>query len=180
MKKLQIVVLLLFVLVSFSMLASIYVKGCESGPSVTVSPKSWTMEMGQSKTFTANPSGGSGTYSSYKWYVDSALQSGQTASTFSYSPASLGSHLITVTVTDSSGATSAMSAAATVTVYSVPTVTVSPASWIMDAGQSKTFSANPSGGSGTYLSYQWYVDGYLSLARLHQRLILLLLPRVLT
>ena len=70
-------------------------------------------------------------------------QSGETASTFSFAPGSAGSYLITVTVTDSLGATSAQSSAATVTVYSVPTVTVSPASWIMDAGQSKTFQLIP-------------------------------------
>lgn len=38
--------------------------------SVNVSPTSWTLDMGQFKTFTATPSGGSGSYSSYQWYVD--------------------------------------------------------------------------------------------------------------
>ena len=44
-----------------------------------------------------------------------------------------------------------------VLVNAVPTVTVSPASWVMDVGQSKTFTASASGGSGSYSSYQWYV-----------------------
>jgi YVTN family beta-propeller protein len=39
-----------------------------------------------------------------------------------------------------------------------PTVTVSPSSWTLNVGQSITFSAAPSGGSGTYTNYQWYVD----------------------
>ncbi|MGA2683385.1 MAG: PKD domain-containing protein [Candidatus Bathyarchaeia archaeon] len=126
-------------------------------PTVIVSPSSWTMDMGQSKTFSATASGGSGTYTSYQWYVDGSAQSGQTASTFSYSPVSSGSHSITVTVTDGNGVTSPQSTAASVTVNSAPTVNVSPSSWTMDAGQSKTFSANPSGGSNSYSSYQWYV-----------------------
>ena len=78
-----------------------YVDAVRQALSVSVSPTSWTMDMGQSKTFTAAPSGGSGTYTSYQWYVGGVAQSGATASTFSYSPASVGSHSITVTVTDS-------------------------------------------------------------------------------
>ena len=74
-------------------------------------------------------------------------------------PASLGSYSITVTVTDSLGATSAQSAAATVTVSASPTVTIAPVGPLtMDVGQVKTFTATPSGGSGT-INYQWYVDG---------------------
>ena len=57
-------------------------------PAVSVSPGSWIMDVGQSKTFTATPSGGSGSYTGYQWYVGGSAQSGQTASTFSYSPAS--------------------------------------------------------------------------------------------
>jgi hypothetical protein len=130
-----------------------------SALSVSVSPTSVTLNVGQSQTFSATASGGSGSYSSYQWYVGGVSQSGQTASTFSYSPASSGSYLITVTVTDSLGATSAQSTAATVAVNVAPTVTVSPTSWAMDVGQSKTFTATPVGGSGSYTGYQWYVDG---------------------
>ena len=64
------------------------------------------------------PSGGSGLTRVTSGMLTGLLRSGQTASTFSYSPASSGSYSITVTVTDSSGATSAQSAAATVTVNS--------------------------------------------------------------
>jgi len=85
-------------------------------PTVSVSPSSWTMNVGQSTMFTATASGGSGSYTSYQWYVDDVVQSGQTASTFSYSPASSGTDSITATVTDSSGATSVQSAASSVTV----------------------------------------------------------------
>src|SRR5271157_1381056 len=82
-----------------------------TAPTVTVSPTSWTMDVSQSKTFTATPSGGSGTYTGYQWYVGGSPQAGQIASTFSYSPTSSGSYSITVTVTDSSSVTSAQSSA---------------------------------------------------------------------
>jgi len=132
-----------------------------SALSVSISPTSVTLNVGQSQTFVAAASGGSGSYSSYQWYVSGVAQSGQTSSTFIYSPTSSGSYSITVTVTDSLGATSAQSTAATVTVNAVLSVTVSPTSWALDVGQSKTFTATPVGGSGSYMGYQWYVDSAL-------------------
>jgi hypothetical protein len=126
---------------------------------VSVSPTSWTTDVGQSKTFTATAAGGSGNYTSYQWYVNSTAQSNQTASTFNYSPTAVGSFLITATVNDSLGSTSAQSAAATVTVSNALTVTVSPASFSMDVGQSKNITATPAGGSGSFTSYQWYIGG---------------------
>jgi len=85
-------------------------------PAVSVSPSSWTMDVGQSKTFTAATSGGSGTYKSYQWYVGGIAQAGQTASTFSFIPASASFYSITATVTDSNSLTSVQSTAAAVTV----------------------------------------------------------------
>jgi len=93
-------------------------------PSVTVSPETAILDVRQSQLFTADPSGGSGTYTSYQWYVDNVAQSEQTGSTFSYSSGSAGSYSVTVTVTDSLGATSTQSVAATVTA----SATVTPAS----------------------------------------------------
>ena len=106
---------------------------------------------------TATPSGGSGSYTSYQWYVNGSAQSGQTASTFSYSPASAGSYSITVTVTDSSGATSAQSTAASVTVNSAlvaPTVTPTPGT--VDQGQTSSLTSTAvSTGTSPY-TYQWF------------------------
>ena len=128
-------------------------------PTVTVSPTSWTMDVGQSKSFTASANGGSGAFTSYQWYVGGVAQSGATSSTFSYSPASAGSYSITATVTDSLGSTSVQSVAATVTVAASPTVSIAPTGPLtLDVGQVQAFSATPSGGSGS-LSYQWYLDG---------------------
>ena len=47
-----------------------------AAPTVTVSPTSWTMDVGQSKSFTASATGGSGSYTSYQWYVGGVAQSG--------------------------------------------------------------------------------------------------------
>jgi hypothetical protein len=93
-----------------------------------VSPTSWTMDVGQSETFTASASGGSGTYTRYQWYVDGSAQSGATASTFDYSPTSSGYYSITVAFTDSLGATSPQSTPATVTVNSALVITASAGS----------------------------------------------------
>jgi hypothetical protein len=126
---------------------------------VSVSPVSWVMDVGQSKLFTATPLGGSGIYSSYQWYVGSIAQSGKTSSTFNYSSALPGSYLITVSVTDSLGATSVQSSASSVVVSASPTVGVSPVGPLtMDVGQTQLFTATASGGTGTK-SYQWYFDG---------------------
>ena len=127
-------------------------------PTASIASLSWIMDVGQSKTFTATAASGSGTYLSYQWYVNSTLQSGQTNSTFSFSPISPGSYSITASVTDSLGATSAQSSAASVIVNASPTVNIVPVGPVtLDAGQSQVFTANSSGGSGP-LSYQWYLN----------------------
>ena len=126
-------------------------------PSVSVSPSAWTMDAGQSQTFTASASGGSGSYTSYQWYVNGVSQFGETASTFSFAPAASGSYSITATVTDSTGATSTQSFAATVTVNSAlvaPTVTPTPAT--VNQGQTSALtSTTVSTGTGPY-TYQWF------------------------
>ncbi len=129
-----------------------------SAPTVSLSPTSWVMDVGQSKTFTATASGGSGSYSAYQWYVSGIGQKGATSSTFIYTPLSIGSFSITATVNDSLGVFSPMSSPASVTVNSaLSTPVVSPSSWTMDVGQTKLFSVSASGGTGT-LHYQWYLD----------------------
>lgn len=130
-----------------------------SAPTASVSPTSLAMDDGQTETFTATPSGGSGTFMSYQWYVNGVLLSGQTASTLAYSFVSLGPYSIAVTVTDSLGVTSVKSAAATITVAASPTVSITPVGPLtLTAGQIQTFTATAGGGSGT-INYQWYLDG---------------------
>ena len=77
-------------------------------------------------------------------------------STFSFAPASSGSYLVTVTVTDSSGATSAQSSPATVTVNSaLVTPSASASSGTVDQGQTSTLSVTGLSGGTTPYSYQW-------------------------
>ena len=123
--------------------------------SVNVSPASANMDSDQSQTFTALASGGSGSYSSYQWYVDSVLQSETTTSSFTYSGSSTGTHSITATVTDSLGTTSDLSAPSVVTVYSAPSISTQPYSTAINYGQSTTLTSTVMGGTGSF-SWQWY------------------------
>ncbi len=81
---------------------------------VSVSPSLTILKVGQSQLLTASSSGGSGIYTTYNWYVNGLLKSGQTGSTFNFSPNSAGSYIINATVTDNLGATSSKSISATV------------------------------------------------------------------
>jgi hypothetical protein len=125
-------------------------------PSVSVTPVSGIMDEGQSNTFTANPVGGSGIYTSYQWYVDGSVQSGETAPNFTFIAPSAGSHLITVTVTDNLGFTSDQSSASSVTVNSYLNVLIGSGQ-TLEVGQSKTLTASVSGGTPGF-SYQWYLN----------------------
>jgi peptidoglycan/xylan/chitin deacetylase (PgdA/CDA1 family) len=126
-------------------------------PIVSVSPSSWTMDAGQSEAFSATASGGSRSYPSYQWYVNGVVQSGQTASTVSFAPVSSSSYSITVTVTDSLGATSAQSSAVTVTVNAaLATPALTPAPDTVDQGQTSSLTSTPvTTGTSPYM-YQWF------------------------
>ena len=128
-----------------------------SSPIVAISPTTCKMDIGQSQLFTATPSGGSGTYTGYQWYVDGVAQSGQTASTFTYTATTIGTPSVTATVTDDSSTTSAPSPATTV--YSVSalstTLTVGSTSGTIDQGQSTTLSISGLTGGTSPYTYQW-------------------------
>ena len=128
-----------------------------TAPVVSVSPSLGILDVGQSETFMATPSGGSGSYTSYQWYVNGVAQFGASASMFSYSPGFAGTFSITGTVTDSLGVTSVQSSAAFVDVAALPTVTIAPVGSVtLDAGQVQVFTATSSGGSGV-IHYQWFI-----------------------
>ena len=126
-------------------------------PTVSIGPVGpFTMDVGQVRVFTATPSGGSGTLS-YQWYLDGSAVGADSVS-YSYTAAA-GSHSVTCKVTDSASTpvTSPASNAVSITVAASPTVSIAPSgSFKMDVGQAKSFTATPSGGSGT-IHYQWYV-----------------------
>jgi len=124
---------------------------------VSLSPSSVEMDLGQSKTFTATVSGGTAPYS-YKWYLNDALVPGATGSTWTFTPASVGSYTVYVNVTDSATTpVTKKSNVASVTVNPPLSVSVSPASFVMDMGQSVTFTSTVSGGTPPY-SYQWVLN----------------------
>jgi hypothetical protein len=117
-----------------------------------------TLTVGQTQAFTATVSGGTGT-KSYQWYLDSAVVSGQTSSTYTYTGVS-GSHSVYVRVTDSaSPPVSVNSNTVSVTVSSSSlAVSVSPVAPLnLALNQIQVFTATVSGGNGT-LTYQWYLD----------------------
>jgi YVTN family beta-propeller protein len=105
-----------------------------SSPSVFVSSPS-SIDAGQTATLTANPTSGSGSYTSYSWYAKPpgsssfSIVSGVTTQTLSYATLTssiVGTYYFEATVTDSNGATSLLSGEAGLTVYSDPTISISP------------------------------------------------------
>jgi hypothetical protein len=130
-------------------------------PSLSVSVSSSSknpIDSGQSVTFTATASGGSGSYSTYDFYVNGVSEQSGSSNTYTTTSLAVGTDSITVTVTDSNGYTSPQSPAYSETVNSDPTVTISSSNNPVDVNIAVTFTANPSGGSGTYSSYAWYVS----------------------
>ncbi|HKT21335.1 MAG TPA: hypothetical protein VJR06_01750, partial [Nitrososphaerales archaeon] len=137
---------------------------CSGGDTVTVnpalfpgsiSPSSPTIDSGQSVGLTANPTGGSGSYS-YQWYTSSDCSTSPISGATSriYSASSAGTYY--VKVTDSLSAT-VCSLGDTVTVDSAlsarPITSPNPT---IDNGQSLLLTSHPSGGTGTF-TYQWYI-----------------------
>jgi hypothetical protein len=127
-----------------------------SALSVSITPMSATLDLGESQLFTSSVSGGTSPYS-YQWYLDGAAVSGATSPSWTFAPLSTGSYTVCVEVTDSVGATTT-SRTAIVTVNAALSVTISPTSVTMDVGQSQAFTSGVSGGTSPY-SYQVYVNG---------------------
>ncbi len=112
-------------------------------------------DVGQAVTFTASGSLGTGTYATFTW---SGLPTGcpvaTTAQVICASVTAAATYSASVKVTDSNGFTSALRTT-TFTVDSDPSITTPVASRsTSDVGQSTTFTASASGGSGGY-SYGW-------------------------
>jgi hypothetical protein len=70
--------------------------------SVSISPSSVDMRVGESKLFTSTVSGGTSPYS-YQWYLNGILVSGATSSKWTFTPTSAGFYTVYVKVTDSLG-----------------------------------------------------------------------------
>jgi YVTN family beta-propeller protein len=125
-------------------------------PTVSITPTSVTMDVGQSQVVTSSVSGGTSPYS-HQWYLNGVANG--TSSSWTFKPSSAGSYSVYVNVTDSTGVR-IKSNVASVTVNAAPSITVSPSSVALGVGQSRTFNASVSGGAPPY-SYQWYLNGSL-------------------
>jgi hypothetical protein len=123
-------------------------------PTILVTPASVTLDVGEPWTFAASTFNGTPPFSAYQWYLDSSPVVGATNSSWTYEPLVLVNRTVYVTASDSVGF-ECMSNKAQVTVSAAMNAKVSPSSAIMDAGQSQSYVATVSGGTGPY-SYQWY------------------------
>jgi len=123
--------------------------------SVSISPTSVVMDVGQSVTFVSSVSGGT-TPHTYQWYLDDAPVSSATAPTWTFFPTSPDTYEVYMNVTDTVGMT-AQSNTVSVTVNPPLTVSISPTTIVMNLGQSVTFQSTISGGTPPY-TYQWYLN----------------------
>lgn len=87
---------------------------------VTISPPSATIILGNSVSFTSNVIGGTPAYT-YQWYVDSSPAPSATSSAWTFTPATTGIYYVFLKVTDSNGVT-VQSDNARIAVVSPPSV----------------------------------------------------------
>jgi membrane carboxypeptidase/penicillin-binding protein PbpC len=126
--------------------------------SMTISPGSATLDVGQSQLFTSTVTDGASPYS-YQWYLNGAPVSDATKPTWNFKPTAAGSYTVYVRVNDSLDM-NATSNVANVIVNPRLSVSISPSSINMKVGQSELFSSKVSGGTSPYF-YQWYLNGTL-------------------
>jgi hypothetical protein len=95
-----------------------FFKTAPTPPTVSISPMSATILVGQQVTFTSTVSGGTPSYT-YQWYLNNQPVSGATSNTWTFTPTAPGTYYIFLKITDAAGNT-AQSDPARVTVSSVP------------------------------------------------------------
>ncbi|MEM3153503.1 MAG: PKD domain-containing protein, partial [Candidatus Bathyarchaeia archaeon] len=95
-----------------------FFKAAPTPPTVSISPMSASILVGQQVTFTSTVSGGTPPYT-YQWFVNNNPVSGATSSSFVFTPTAAGTYYVVLKVTDAAGNT-AQSDPARVTVSSVP------------------------------------------------------------
>jgi hypothetical protein len=123
--------------------------------SVSISPSTAKIKVGESVTFTSSVSGGLSPYS-YQWCLNGAAVSGAASPTWTFTPVATGTYTVYLNVTDSVPKT-AKSNEAIVTVAPPLTVSIFPTSASIVVGQSVVFTSTVSGGYTPY-TYQWYLN----------------------
>ena len=123
--------------------------------SISISPTSKVLDLGQYVTFTSSVSGGTSPYS-YQWYLNETAVAGANSNSWTFTPTSTGYYLVHLNVTDNLGE-EAKSNIAAVTVNPALSVSIQPVSSTITLGQSVSFNSTVSGGTQPY-TYQWYVN----------------------
>ncbi|MEM2971066.1 MAG: PKD domain-containing protein [Candidatus Bathyarchaeia archaeon] len=122
---------------------------------VSISPSTAKIKIGESVIFTSTVSGGVKPYS-YQWYLNGTPVSGANGTSWTFTPTATGTYIVYLIVTDAS-ANTAKSNEATVTVAPSLTVSISPTSASILLGEQVTFTSTVSGGYTPY-KYQWYLN----------------------
>src|SRR6266550_2645932 len=138
--------------------ATLTVNAAAVAPSITTQPASQTVTAGQTATFSVIAAGTAPL--SYRWMKGGATISGATSSSYTTPPTTSGDNGSQFTVMVSNPVGSATSNAATLTVSAAavaPSITTQPASQMVTAGQTATFSVVATGTP--LLSYQWMKGG---------------------
>ncbi|MGB9778733.1 MAG: NosD domain-containing protein [Candidatus Bathyarchaeales archaeon] len=93
---------------------------------VSISPLSASILVGQSVTFTSTVSGGYAPYT-YQWYLNDAPVSGATSETWTFTPTTSGIYYVYLKVTDAKGSTiQSETARITVTAFATATIDINP------------------------------------------------------
>lgn len=132
-------------------------------------------------TLSSTVTGGTGLFS-WQWYDDNGQILGKSGTglnaSYLVSAADTGIYVIftdTGTGSATPTATATSSPPVAVTVNGVPSVSIAPIGPVtLAVGQPQTFTATPTGGSGSYSSYHWYKGAWLFQAKLVQAILLIL------
>ncbi|MBO4714815.1 MAG: immunoglobulin domain-containing protein [Verrucomicrobia bacterium] len=125
-------------------------------PTITSQPKSQTVNVGDSVTFSVTATGTEPL--SYQWYKNSSMISGATSSSYTISSVNTsdaGSYF--VVVSNSAGSVTSSVATLTVNAPVAPVIVTQPVSQTVDVGQNVRFSVVATGTEP--LNYQWLKNG---------------------
>ncbi len=128
---------------------------------VSITPAASNMTVGGSLQINSTVAGGFIPYA-YQWYLNNSAISYATSPTCMFTPNSIGTYNINLNVTDVFN-NKTQSNTANITVYSQPTVTITPTSVNMTIGGTQKFNSTVTGGLVPY-TYQWYYANGTSIA----------------